>query len=106
MARLNGWQRIGIIVSVVWILGAGIYAYRWMGDNYVREACLQIDKCKDAALEGARKKYDAQGNIIVPQAVLPPDFVADCDEQGLAYLASTKRYQLTGRRSRRSLPFL
>ncbi len=25
--RLNGWKRIGIIASVVWILGAGAYTY-------------------------------------------------------------------------------
>jgi hypothetical protein len=27
MAKLNGWKRIGIIASVVWILGAGAYTY-------------------------------------------------------------------------------
>src|SRR6266478_22638 len=25
--KLNGWKRIGIVASVVWILGAGIYTY-------------------------------------------------------------------------------
>jgi hypothetical protein len=24
-ARLNGWQRIGVIASVVWIIGAPLY---------------------------------------------------------------------------------
>jgi hypothetical protein len=28
MARLSGWKRIGIIASVVWILGAGVQTYR------------------------------------------------------------------------------
>jgi hypothetical protein len=27
MMKLNGWKRIGIIASVVWILGAGVYTY-------------------------------------------------------------------------------
>ena len=27
MARLGGWHRIGILVSVVWMLGAGVYVY-------------------------------------------------------------------------------
>jgi hypothetical protein len=27
MMKLNGWKRIGIIASVVWILGAGIRTY-------------------------------------------------------------------------------
>jgi len=27
MTKLNGWKRIGIIASVVWILGAWIHAY-------------------------------------------------------------------------------
>lgn len=25
--KLNGWKRVGIIASVVWILGAGAYTY-------------------------------------------------------------------------------
>jgi hypothetical protein len=25
LTRLNGWQRIGIVLSVVWVLGAGLY---------------------------------------------------------------------------------
>jgi len=25
--KLNGWKRIGIIASIVWILGAGIHTY-------------------------------------------------------------------------------
>jgi hypothetical protein len=25
--KLNGWKRIGIIASVVWILGAGVHTY-------------------------------------------------------------------------------
>jgi hypothetical protein len=27
MMKLSGWKRIGIIVSVVWVVGAGIYTY-------------------------------------------------------------------------------
>jgi hypothetical protein len=27
MMKLNGWKRIGIIASVVWILGAGVHTY-------------------------------------------------------------------------------
>jgi hypothetical protein len=27
MKRLNGWQRIGVIASVLWILAAGSYTY-------------------------------------------------------------------------------
>ena len=27
MTKLNGWKRIGIIASVLWILGAGEYTY-------------------------------------------------------------------------------
>jgi hypothetical protein len=34
MMKLNGWKRIGIIASVVWILGAGVYTY----DSRIDEA--------------------------------------------------------------------
>jgi len=27
MVKVNGWKRIGIIASIVWIFGAGLYTY-------------------------------------------------------------------------------
>ena len=38
MRKLNGWKRIGIIASVVWILGAGLWTY----DSDLREASKYI----------------------------------------------------------------
>jgi hypothetical protein len=43
MAKLNGWKRIGIVGSVVWILGAGLYTH----DEVVKQisaSYVQIDQ--------------------------------------------------------------
>ena len=34
--KLNGWKRIGIVASVVWIIGAYIYTFRMEVDETVR----------------------------------------------------------------------
>lgn len=48
--RLNGWQRIGIVLSVVWILGAGIY-----------QRSSDIKKAQDFASFSYRVCADATG---------------------------------------------
>jgi hypothetical protein len=49
MMKLNGWKRIGIIVSVIWILGAAAYTY----DFEIDQASLPISRtylsCDSAA---------------------------------------------------------
>ena len=49
MARLSGWKRIGIIVSVLWILGAGIYIYNQMMDGQLRKDRLICNEWAEAA---------------------------------------------------------
>jgi hypothetical protein len=57
MARLGGWKRIGIIASVVWFLGAGIFTYNGM-EKYQREQFnAQFDLLWDKAADKARDKY-------------------------------------------------
>jgi hypothetical protein len=38
MGQLSGWNKIGIIASVVWILGAGSLTYYAVGNYYFNEA--------------------------------------------------------------------
>lgn len=49
MMKLSGWKRIGIITSVIWILGAGTYTY----DSEIDRASLAISRtylsCDSAA---------------------------------------------------------
>jgi hypothetical protein len=56
MKRLNGWLRLGIVVSVIWFIGAGLTAYFYglseLKDERVR-TCLDeehqmLDKGADA----------------------------------------------------------
>ena len=48
MAKLNGWKRIGIIVSVVWILCADIYTYNAVENSVVENASAQTINCEKA----------------------------------------------------------
>ncbi len=44
MVRLNGQKRIGIIASVVWILGAGIFTYRAVKDYEAKKYAVLCDE--------------------------------------------------------------
>jgi hypothetical protein len=47
--RIGGWKRVGIIVSLVWILGAGVYTLKAVGDAD-SEAAAQLTVSCDASL--------------------------------------------------------
>lgn len=48
MAKLDGWKRIGVIVSVVWILGSGIFTYNAVGNSVIKNAAAQTLMCEEA----------------------------------------------------------
>jgi len=41
MKRLNGWQRIGVILSVLWIVGGGFVTHAIVDDSLRHDADLQ-----------------------------------------------------------------
>jgi hypothetical protein len=57
MARLSGWKRIGIIASVVWILGAGIFTYRAVEKSEWETYSAQSDLLWGKAVGEAHDKY-------------------------------------------------
>jgi len=87
MTKLNGWKRIGIIASVVWILVAGIYAYQLEFKsnldlaNFVYASCLRdaADKTGDtwATADGecGKKLIDSFGSA-GPDARVMAELVA------------------------------
>ena len=48
MKQINGWKRIGIVASVVWIVGAYLYAYNSMDNTDSGLAQVEIQVCLDA----------------------------------------------------------
>ncbi len=48
MPKLNGWKRIGIVCSVLWILGAGFYTLKTTSDRDIRSAVHITQSCIDA----------------------------------------------------------
>ena len=83
MMKLNGWKRIGIIASVIWILGAGAYTY----DSEIDQASLPISKaylsCDSAAKALPRKAPDFipdPGTVPMPPGAVPADS-RDCHKQ-------------------------
>ena len=51
MVKVNGWKRIGIIASVVWILGAWIHTFNSVTDS-ASEAMASIQVRCDSNLAG------------------------------------------------------
>lgn len=49
MRKLNGWQRIGVISSVVWILGAYAISYNLAFDSQTAEVGHEHLFCESAA---------------------------------------------------------
>lgn len=70
MVKLNGWKRLGIIASVVWILGAGICTFVVVDDARIKTASgftLRCEEAPDGSLRGS----------------------AECDKLSTDYLAET-----------------
>jgi hypothetical protein len=68
--KINGWQRLGIIASVFWILGAGIRTFTVVEDDLIQTAIgftLQCEEAPDGSMRGSAK----------------------CDELSTDYLAKT-----------------
>jgi hypothetical protein len=94
MMRLNGWKRIGIISSVVWTLGAGMYTLRSADDARVQFASQAILHCEQVGHEGtyvASTECDAIGNRYLSETSSWPEtlivaFVPVPLGWGLAYL--------------------
>ena len=46
--KLSGWKRIGIVASVVWVIGAGIYTFQAASDEDMRVAGEITQVCSDS----------------------------------------------------------
>jgi hypothetical protein len=69
--KINGWQRLGIIASAVWILGAGLCTLKAVGDIRITNTSGLTLSCEEA-----------------PNGSL--QWSAECDALSKGYLAETK----------------
>ena len=42
---MGGWTRIGIVLSVIWAVGGGLWAHQLAADDVMRRTGLQLDAC-------------------------------------------------------------
>jgi hypothetical protein len=57
--RLNGWQRIGVVASVIWAIVGPIYVMT-RDENYAREqASFSMRACYEAEHKDCLKRFDA-----------------------------------------------
>ena len=52
--KLNGWQRIGIVASVVWAIGAGLYSLNASHDREAEKAADHVARSCIEAYRNAR----------------------------------------------------
>ena len=64
--KINGWQRIGIVASVVWIVGAGLYTYVSEIDGTAQLRVKVYDDCMISA-QGGIGTPDGQPNKLTEQ---------------------------------------
>lgn len=67
MVKLNGWKRLGVIASVVWILIAGICTFVVVGNSIIETASGFTLRCEE----------------------VPNSSLAECDKLSTDYLAKT-----------------
>jgi hypothetical protein len=74
MMKLNGWKRIGIIASLVWIVGAGVHTYdseidrasQFIADTHMRCDSNLPDHRKDEnAYEAAFHRCNKEPTILL-----------------------------------------
>jgi hypothetical protein len=70
MPKLNGWQRIGVVASVVWILGAGFYTLDAVQESDSKTAVAAALECESH----------------IPQGITT---LAECDKRMTDYEAET-----------------
>jgi hypothetical protein len=68
MVKLNGWKRIGIIASVIWILGAGAYTY----DSEIDRASLSISEVYLACNGAAKERFPSKAPDFIPDPSTVP----------------------------------
>jgi hypothetical protein len=50
--KLNGWERIGIIASVAWVVGAGVCTLNVLNDAYLKRNAFYYSECAAIRDEG------------------------------------------------------
>jgi hypothetical protein len=98
MARLGGWTRIGIIISVVWILGAGIYIYNVAVNRGLSEARQICFEWENAAPTGIPEtEWDREGrplHLTPDQAVARDRQIEECYKKQIAREPSPRKAAL------------
>jgi len=59
MKKLNGWKRIGIVASIVWIVGAGLYTQTLLQNEDMRINEEGDEVCENAALHDNKASREA-----------------------------------------------
>ena len=80
--KVNGWQRIGIIVSAIWIGGAGFYTYVSEIDGTAQLRVKVYDDCM----------VSAQGGIGTPDG-LPNKLTDQCDKKATDVISGIRPRQ-------------
>jgi len=75
--RLNGWQRIGIVASVIWAIGAPFYLDQAAQQEASAVFSRNYNLCRDNPSNSSDRCYDQAKRLekdIVPRyRLLPPD---------------------------------
>jgi hypothetical protein len=89
--QLNGWQRIGVVVSIAWVIGGAIWGYN-IGYYEGGDVDRGFEQCRG----GAQNWYQNQNQYQETRRYTTNDLIKDLEKCGSEYRKAHKDAMSTG----------
>jgi hypothetical protein len=82
MMKLNGWQRIGVVISILWALGAGIYERKSTVEYSYQFYSNSLEYCRSAAKRAQEYEGLVSRDVLAASKAWENSYW-DCNKQSL-----------------------
>lgn len=87
--HLNGWQRIGVVASVVWVIGGGLWGY-YLGYHEGGEVDRDFQQCRAGAQNWYQNQYHGTSRYTTS------DLIKDLEKCRSEYVKTNQEANYTG----------
>jgi hypothetical protein len=88
---MNGWQRIGVVLSVLWAIGGTFWGYN-IGCHEGGDVDRDFEQCR----QGAQNRYENQNQYQETRRYTPNDLIKDLGECRSRYKRASRDATQTG----------